>query len=180
MPPKTPVKKAPPAKGAAPAKGAPPANGAPAAKGAPANKKPPPANEKGKAPPKEGAAISQCRKQLNIPKKSGGPQKTINVEEVVGWALHGKVGCDYPDTAKIVRIFTSSTFTGKRPIGMMLKVHEHSVWDDVSVCGETIDHTQKANVMEYLVYSHPNSNEPIDTFLHMTRQLPYPWHVQKL
>ena len=83
-----------------------------------------------KAPAKKPAATKEakpatvkCRKQLNIPKKGAGAQATVNVEKVVGSALQGKMDCDYPETSKIVRIFTSSTFTGKLHVNMIYKFY---------------------------------------------------------
>ena len=80
----------------------------------PKKKTPQEGEKKGKAKPEE-AEEPKCRKELKIPKKPEDYQDdAMDVDEVVGWALHGKVDCDYPDTSKIVRIFTSSTFTGRR------------------------------------------------------------------
>ena len=81
-------------------------------------KTPQESDKKGKAKPGE-TEEPKCRKDLKIPKKvEVDKDASIDVEEVVKWALHGKMDCDYPDTSKIVRIFTSSTFTGK----MWLKI----------------------------------------------------------
>ena len=97
MPPK-PTKKPPADKGAQPPKKKPPAQ----------------AEKKETSPPKDEAVTPKCRKELNLPKKAEGSQKpSVDVETVVSWALKGKMDCDYPDTSKIVRIFTSSTFTGR-------------------------------------------------------------------
>ena len=47
------------------------------------------------------------------PKKSGKDERTTSgVAELVTWALHGKMDCVLTETSNIVRIFTSSTFTG--------------------------------------------------------------------
>ena len=71
--------------------------------------------KKGKASSEEAVDSPKCRKELKIPKKLENEQGTsLDVDEVVGWALHGKLDCEYPENSKIVRIFTSSTFTGKR------------------------------------------------------------------
>ena len=70
--------------------------------------------KKGEASPEEVFESPKCRKELKIPKKLENEQDTsLDVDEVVGWALHGKMDCEYPENSKIVRIFTSSTFTGK-------------------------------------------------------------------
>ena len=78
-------------------------------------KKTTPAGEKKDGSPQEEVpGRPKCRKELKIPKSLGDEQGTLlDVEEVVGWALHGRLDCDYPENSKIVRIFTSSTFTGK-------------------------------------------------------------------
>ena len=95
MPPKT-VKKPPAEKGAATS-----------------TKKPAAENEKKRKASKGEVVNPKCRKGLNIPKKlTGAPKTSVDVNLVMQWALMGKTDCDYPETSKIVRIFTSSTFTG--------------------------------------------------------------------
>ena len=82
--------------------------------GNPKKKTTPVGEKKDECPPEEMAGSPKCRKEMKIPKSQGIEQDTLlDVEEVVGWALHGRLDCDYPENAKIVRIFTSSTFTGK-------------------------------------------------------------------
>ena len=82
-------------------------------KGENSNKKTPQEGYKKGTPKREEVEVPKCRKELKIPKKPENDEDvSIDVEEVVKWALHGKMDCDYPDTSKIVRIFTSSTFTG--------------------------------------------------------------------
>ena len=71
--------------------------------------------KKGESSSEEVFESPKCRKELKIPKKLENEQDTsLDVDEVVGLALHGKMDCEYPENSKIVRIFTSSTFTGKR------------------------------------------------------------------
>ena len=57
----------------------------------------------------------KCRAELNIPKMTNVGQRDEEfINDIMSKALHGKLDCDYPETSKIVRIFTSSTFTGNK------------------------------------------------------------------
>ena len=57
----------------------------------------------------------KCRAELNIPKMANvGQRDEESINDIMSKALHGKLDCDYPETSKIVRIFTSSTFTGNK------------------------------------------------------------------
>ena len=131
-----------------------------------APKKPPAAKD---AQPEAGAATAKCRKQLNIPEKGAGTQTTVNVEKVVGWALQGKMGCDYPETSKIVRIFTSSTFTGKFHVVVILHLIRFIGHNEHDIYGQVADLTSPCNKVSYgeycFLYCEPKQCRPNNTWI---------------